>query len=72
MQNHIQSNSDYTAAKVEDNRSPIDRVFDKNGDYKRGVELFEAQFDNQLTTMNSTSDSLKMDNATFIKICSEY
>lgn len=27
-------------------KSEIDRVFDKNNEYKRGVDLFEAQFDN--------------------------
>lgn len=51
-----------------DTRSVFDRFSDKNNDYKRLIDIFEEQNDNQLTSLNTTSDNLKMDNATFINV----
>lgn len=53
-----------------DTRSVFDRFSDKDNNYKRHVEIFEAQYDNQLTSLNTASDNLKMDNATFINLSS--
>lgn len=38
----ITLNNNYEAAERDDNRTTIEKVFDKDGSYKRGVEIFEA------------------------------
>ena len=49
----------------------LDSVFDKDGEYRRKFKEFEDIFDNSLTSMDSQSDLLKMDNETFFKIFHE-
>lgn len=60
----------YVPSSKYDSRSTIEKVFESQGggEYQRGVDIFETQFDHQLTSLGQESDNMKMDNATFLKI----
>jgi len=46
----------------------IESVFDQDGEYRKKFKEFEEIFDNSLTSMDSQSDQIRMDNETFFKI----